>query len=100
MIGLFILLDIAFLASLNLLVLMMEREHMSADIWPAEVGIATKITGVPDVDMNNARRLLDKAIQDYVRAEQRACGSGAEPLYLPEIRWEMVRLARRMLGEA
>lgn len=73
---------------------------MSADIWPAEVSITTKPTGVPDVDMNYARRLLDKAIKDYVRAEQHARGSGAEPLYLPEIRWEMIRLARRMLGTA
>jgi hypothetical protein len=73
---------------------------MSADIWPAEVGISTKPIGVLDVDLPRACKLLDKALKDYARAEVRQSGSGVEPLYLPEIRWEMVRLARRMLGEA
>ena len=76
---------------------------MSADLWPRNeqiVTIATKLTGVSDTDLEHARKLLDKALEDYTRAERVAQGSFAEPLYLPEVRWEMVRLARRMLGDA
>lgn len=46
-----------------------------------------------------ARSLLDRAIADWVRAEHWTRGGGSEPLYLPEVRWEMVRAARQLLGE-
>lgn len=60
------------------------------------VHIDTKVTGVPDVDLGHARELLDKALKDQGRAERDITNG---PLYLVEVRWELVRLARRMLGE-
>lgn len=44
-----------------------------------------------------ARQLLDRALTDYGRAEREAQGSGTTALYRPEVRWEMVRTARRLL---
>ena len=52
-----------------------------------------------DAHIARARSLLDRAMADWARAEHWTHGGGSEPLYRPEIRWEMVRAARQLLGE-
>lgn len=44
-----------------------------------------------------ACRLLDRALVDYGREEARQAGSVAGPLYLTQIRWDMVQHARDVL---
>lgn len=46
-----------------------------------------------------ARVLLDRALADFRRAEAHTQGSMAEPLYRPEVRWDMVQAARQLLDE-
>lgn len=52
--------------------------------------ITTKVSDDRETNIQFARELLDKALIDQQRGSHLA-------LYLPDIRWEMVRLARRML---
>jgi len=44
-----------------------------------------------------ACRLLDRALLDYQRSEREQGGSTAGPLYLAQIRWDLVRHARDVL---
>lgn len=50
--------------------------------------------------VEEAKRLLDKALSDEGRVERVNEGSGAYPLYLSTTRWDFVRQARRLLEEA
>jgi hypothetical protein len=49
--------------------------------------------------VEEAKRLLDKALLDERRVEREEFGSSNRPLYLSTTRWEMVRTARRLLDE-
>jgi hypothetical protein len=49
--------------------------------------------------VEEAKRLLDKAILDATRVEREHAGSGNEPFYLDTVRWDMVRTARRLLDD-
>jgi hypothetical protein len=50
--------------------------------------------------VEEAKRLLDKALSDAFRAERQQEGSANSlPLYLSTTRWEFVRQARRLLEE-
>ena len=46
------------------------------------------------------KKLLDKALADNLRVERTNEGSAAQPLYLSTTRWEFVRQARRLLDES
>jgi hypothetical protein len=49
--------------------------------------------------VEEAKRLLDKALADNLRVERQQDFSGNQPLYLPTVRWEFVRTARALLDE-
>lgn len=49
--------------------------------------------------VDEAKKLLDKALSDESRVEREHEGSEIRPLYLSTTRWEFVRQARRLLEQ-
>jgi hypothetical protein len=49
--------------------------------------------------VEEAKKLLDKALADEHRVDRQQDFSGNQPLYLSTTRWEFVRQARRLLED-
>jgi hypothetical protein len=85
--------------------LLLHEGDQGAHVWcdqpnPTGTGEHDAVEYVRADLMEEAKRLLGKALADSLRVERVNEGSGNSlPLYLSTTRWEFVRQARRLLDE-